>query len=830
MFLISVTRHEKREKHEKAIIIIYRRRFKMETLTTTKTKETLKKILNFASNKTKGRGDYDNTSEGERRFVEDLYIAPINEYTHKHDSFLQNLKETSENGTFIIRGYAGAGKSAYLIYCCNELRKKHEVEKIDLPFVSKDSVYLLGKTWKNPHYKTTLSLLLNGILMKISEIISKNNDKYDTWADFYDSTMDEDYSDIFNLFKSGLSFKEMRTALRTVLGEILNSNLCGDWEKQELNERYIRSIKYFLRLLMILRISTIAQEKNYYLFIDGIEEFIHSVQVFNSEITMIRKMLHNLINECADAFNSWGKVTEWKQIKIVLAYRDTTEKMMRTLDSSDNVDESAFCDVSMWYSSKGIIEKRFEFFSEHFEDNNKLQSVIRLIFENDENKRFYDVFERISDLYSQNKRRTFYYIVDILTDELCDAYLNMNKLYEFSQKVSDKTPEEKRIIEVLKRLGREMIMRAIWENIKKSRHFERLSVLNTNGIMYMRRILNYLNNKTKLEEKNEINSYVSFKDLISDCFLKDSSKKPSDEMLKELANILYHMNLWGREHHNWSQLIVIKYNDEMLEDVTDEKVRENLDNKLRELFECDDKQKYGVKITLTGRSFLRYIISYEYFACRYSDVHTSKAHSVYDKKSIIQILCESFVLDDNGTCVKANLKKSTINRIKDALDSTRLETLGRFEDDTFLNEKGCLPNVLGNSEEFYEQKYSIMHSTDNFLYSNKDRSRKFTHIEFVLDSHISYLSYLRVFLIWIANKVRKEISEDASKNYYTLATIVLQLMSKYVSAFEFYCKIKGEDGHYYFTGGTKLTKPSKYRDNLKNATEKEYEYIYIDKA
>jgi hypothetical protein len=786
-------------------------------------KRNLKKILNYSPNKTKSNGRYSNTPDDEARFIKELYVFPNGEENLvTHNDFLKNLQAQEDFGTFIIRGYAGTGKSAFVIYCCNKLRKNHEIVKIDLPFVTKDIVDLLRIDWKNPDYKNTLSLLLNGVLKQINSVLLNEKNNYKKWYNYYTATKDKNYIELFNIINSNLNDDTKEDELRKIICNRLDSKLIMSDNKKMNDEKYIGEIKYFLLFLMLLKISSLDEKKLCFFFIDGIEEFIQSIQVFNNEIQMIRKMLHNFRIECMNKFEQWGKSNDRNRVKFVLAYRDTTEKMMKSLDSSDSVDDISICDVSMWYSSNRILEKRLDVFSQEI-SHNDLEVVTKTIFKKDDES---GVLERISDLYSQNKRRTFHYTVDILTEDLCKSYLTINKLASVIRKKLSFNEPHPRPLEVLWRFDREVVIRAIWENIKTTSYFENLDLLNTKGTMYMRRILIYLNNTTSIDEKRDI--YVSFKSLIEDCFLKNDNEIPSLELCEDLAKILYYMNLWSREHHNWSQLVSIKFNDRSLESISERKVKTELGQKIYSLCKEDD-DAYGVKITLTGRSFLRYITSYEYFSCRYSNLHLYQSRPLDPNKSLIQVISNTIEINNEGKLKKAVLNSETTTMINESLKSTARETLGRFSDNgEFLNKDGCLPNVFIHSCRFFDNNYSKMFSNSDFLYITKNNN-KITHIEYVIDNHVSYLSYLRIYVLLIAQSIQSDLPQVNCDPYYALASNILKIIKEYISAYKYFYEKKDGDGLYYFTGKRYPSTKARYEHYYGLAYTRPREMVFIDK-
>lgn len=126
-----------------------------------------------------------------------------------------------------------------------------------------------------------------------------------------------------------------------------------------------KSIDSLLELSIIFLLCSHEKETiekrsfKHFIFFDNIENFIKGYMVYNKDINSIARIMHQFVNTLTERFNHIGTdgLNFTQHFKIILAIRDTTEKIIDEVYLQDEGHSKIQLDVSTWFSLSEILEK-----------------------------------------------------------------------------------------------------------------------------------------------------------------------------------------------------------------------------------------------------------------------------------------------------------------------------------------------------------------------------------------------------------------------------------------------------------------------------------------
>lgn len=710
----------------------------------------------------------------------------LQQFAESQRRFEKELIDNNWQGARYICGYSGSGKSTYLGYLLNKLKKNCQVYKIDLVTSVREPNFLCD-TWRNEYFQRTLNKFVSVLLQTLDFLIKKAANEEEEeyrkrikkYYSFYDKIYRENerFASFFAIIKLYIDNKIGRyernaESLYKKLAKLVIDNLntinFDNTNKSDI-EKIINDL---LGLISLYAMADAAQEDgDKYSFkhkviiaIDSLEHYIQNDEVFNSDIVRICTIVDEFIANQNNFYRNLIEVDFSSIVKFIVVFRDTTAKMMPSRNAEDNTIEDL--NITEWFLPANISAKRFNYYRSQRKqgDEEKIKALEIIMSDDCVNHSFFD---RLVEMHNYNKRRLFFYIDKALDDNAVKHYLdlikeidNYNKLLEASTGIS-KTHYIK-YIQTYKNAARSSIIRLLFSEIEKKQYFRNIYVEEENadcmGKSYARRILTYINGQKPDEERIEQKNYVSFSQLLTECFKINDSIDP-DRVINNIARVLREMSNSNKDNTNWCQLIIVKFNDQEYDQY---KLREKLQS-IKNGGE-DDTGKYGVKITSAGRFFLTKMADYEYFACRYC-------------RSSAPLFFEDITSTDKRQRV-LNYMNEVKRHAFSCIDKVK-------ETDTSI----CrAPNNLINYNTLYSADDSLVKK--GYLYINK-KGNEITHVQRIIDSHISYLDQYRNHILRakIGNYEKKEFSSR-----------ILQIIKEYIDKLKEIVSEEPQEEQVYYLG------------------------------
>lgn len=725
----------------------------------------------------------------ENLFVDAFFSPLVIDNTNKVaiDAMIKSKKEFEEKileepyaNAFNICGCSGCGKSTYLGQLLYRFEKKgHYVNKLDLA-KSYSNVWFFFSTWPNKNYENTLWKFVSLLMAEISNKLSTQDGKslqakLKKYVDFSAEIMPySDYDAHFNIMRDYLN-KEESAATRTAFYRAIRKAFISSIQE----ESSIQTIKILLGFLIRLYwtelydyndqgLLVMNKDKKVIIAIDSLERFIDKSEVYDNDISDMCATLSALIRESSVVFVhalgiDYGNTVFYDKCKFIITFRDTTAQML----SRDNEDDIRInVNISGWFLPIDIINRRVDYFAERRVLVNEPQiEALRSIMSDD--AVYSGLYTKIPEMFNHNNRRMFEYLCKVLTLENSNEYLRlMNQVAEYEQLSKSETVEG--LLSLHKHAARASITGLLFSNAKNW-FSEILTVGSSQGFnvdlgkSYARRILTYLHSKINIDNQEGRSSYISFNTLIRGAFnIRDMTDGSCINEVETIALALFNMNNSNKDRTQWCQLIVIKFNEESYSlDAFKKKLVEMLS-------EGVENNNYGVRITRAGRFYLTNMAEYEYFASRYC-------------RNYSPLFFESNLRKENNTynCIKAikEVRLQTFKCIKELISSDmRLYSAG---------------NIIN-----YAMMYSNHDQTNKgHLWTNSSGKEK-THVERILDSHISYIDHFRSYVL---------VSDLDDKEKEKLSNSLLCSIQHYVNKYKAVTEIKDDQQpidkkFYYYIG------------------------------
>lgn len=797
----------------------------------------------------------------------DKEIDYLERLKNKKDNFEMFLSSEKVNSIIYLCGNSGTGKSTYLGYLLNMYRRakfgKNITCVIDLAKNDTSSIDLFGKTFDNPVAKSTLGKFLFTILYYIVQRMTIN--RWCNEQQFINNLNDFRSFYLITYYNNNDDFKPIFNIVTSFLDSIQNGNISGQYAqyRQEMQkytedkldrlisvftkvsssleyERTYNSqkayiiilIKHFLRLFILLEWTCVFNtNKKCYIAFDSIEHYIGDDQVFNSDIVDIANLLTDVFTSSNDFYSNYiDKDIFLKTFRFIIALRDTTSKILPSRDGEDN--SRIEIDVSCWFPLDKLDQKRLEYFYGSKVNTDNIIKAILKILEDDE--KYSNTLNKITSMHNQNKRRLNEYLCDVLNERAASLYLQLSNCAEeyalratfIKNSLSDENSsniQEQRfeyrtyinLSNIYRRASRDLIIRLLLNKIKETGYFAASKITygqSDFGTDFARKILTYLAAVKPTEEHREIDNYVPFSSLLNSVFKKNGMSKSdilnvanNTDTIKTISEVLQSLSSSSKDHTHWCQNIVIKFNDRNYS-------ADEFTEKLRSVYingGCDNQDNYGIKITSAGRSHLKRMVDFEYFACLYGHIDDKP---LFDERNLEKTVNRQF------KCMKIinNVKNHAFN----CIDKILIDDNHRFC--TTITDYSFMHTLIGEDVK------------RGHLYLNSNK-KELTHAERLIDSHISYLDDYRNYIINLCKtkKIDNLLSEDEVS---ILSEQILNVISEYVDKLKILTEVSSTNDFktVYYIGGARSKEDgenyySKYEESISRARRNILDYCWIKK-
>ena len=589
---------------------------------------------------------------------------------------------------FIIKGFAGSGKTTYLHYILHEKRDVLvsyicDLEKAEQSFFFIHEPFDIGAKYQKTVWKfisvllPKINLLLNitehyelerkDKLIRLTEQEHKNKlielvkiyKKY--FANYIgaDPIVDDNkYRSFFKLLEeytsNDISYEIFGKSISKYFNDIFDRDSDG-------KESIIAVFGILVRLFFCMSKTQKHKKCKFICAIDNIERYVDNSIIQDTELQLIldsveqmifdfTNKLHRIIYKNDEKYNtSFG---------LLLAMRDTSANLQRFIHF-DDPNKIREVNISEWYSSEDIYTTK----EKYFEDIHKTveNSPCYIAFTNilsDKSIYKWGLKKLVALMYNRNHRRIANNVIKAL-DETPEKILNI-----FNEKWQ-KAKEDK--TGCIKHLCRRLILRILFDNIQKTNYFEDLLIKMVNlednldeSDSYARRITTYLHRITINNGDKEI--YVSFPRIIKKILHKPYFRE--DEVIEKqiacLAKVLFIMDKYRSNDTNWAPLVTINFGHHSA--YSEDSLIKEMINRWEKYINreypniLDDVKEFGIKLNGAGRMYAKITPDYEYFACRYANNY-KPLMAIMNKQDCENLL--KIIMDNAFKCIDNVIERET---------------------------------------------------------------------------------------------------------------------------------------------------------------------------
>lgn len=730
----------------------------------------------------------------------------------KKENFEHALKESISKKPFLVRGVSGAGKTTYLHHLMYTIDTQDIWVNYDL-FESSKSFTFFGKNWTNDKFNFTQFKLLSSFLKFINDLLVKNDDDefsyknklsymLNNYERLFFSNGNHTFDDIFYLISKyvngdiiyqnktiGENNENLLDRLFGKFDEICNFDKKTPIEEIDITNKLNTLLQ--LTIFLLICIHAKSSEKSIimpkiYISFDNLEHFINNNKIYDEDIYEISTMIFDFMDSQKDIL----PIDFYKYFKVILLIRDTTDKMLNPDHWHDEDFPNNIVDVSDWYNTFQIYDKKIKYFQdnnvlEEYDNIEMIKKALSYIF-SDNSQKGLNTF--INAMYNNNKRRITRYLITALT-----MYEPRTKDYiAFWEKSMCSTDEE--MTKIYKHAARSIIKRTLFDLIESSQYFTNLKAIknieNTSNLGLARKLLTVLY-RLSLQNVQEDESYIGMYTVLSSLFDSPTNKLSSDEIkgkIEHLVGILYHLNDHSIVQTNWCQLIDIKLNRKAFNAQSQTYMSNFL---FEEYIAKRNDDKYGIKITSAGKTFLSQCQEFEYFTCRY-------------KATRVPLFCSPDLNYALNTIKE--IKKQTFKCIEYVVAS----------DKAFVS----VGNNYNFNAMYTDERIGIIRP---YLYISRVSKREQQHVLRIIDSHISYIDMYRTYIL----SVEDESFDEKSKLKFS--NEVLSVLTEYVNLLKEICSISSKCGQTecYYIGGYRRSNGELFYNDKVSYDGKNYYQDYL---
>jgi hypothetical protein len=396
-------------------------------------------------------------------------------------------------------------------------------------------------------------------------------------------------------------------------------------------ERLIMFAANILRRLFFCLYKIDDKRRRQVCVIDNIEYFIP----LDAEKRLIgHKDIKIIFNGIYKAISGTNRIMKDKSYYgFLLCVRKTTERFFKTEQSGDR--PTPDIDITGWFSSKLILDNKKKYIQTLYEQGGKeLLPNGQKIYDNVYANALGDISPYAKSglhnlmhlMYDHNHRENFVNATGAIA-----RYSGEENDLVFFNTVWEDIKGKSGIYASVKYLCRKFILRILLDYPQKEhKYFTRIMTDNfktdesgqfSESISYARKIATLLCNTPGKDAINkDHDGFLSFPRLLHTILVRPYIKNsPSERQIENMAEIIYLMSMIDIDITNWNALIEIKFEDKIY-------TKNNLIKELKTawkkyknpptILDFDNTDKFGVKITDSGRFFAKIVCDFEYYACR----------------------------------------------------------------------------------------------------------------------------------------------------------------------------------------------------------------------
>ena len=682
----------------------------------------------------------------------------LNTLISKKDSFETRLKQLVDS-LFVIKGGAGSGKTTYVhhlqqecdnikFYFCDFEQSRKAISLFGIPYDFKEKYD--NNVWKfisNISAQITLILFDDEIISKFGNHKEYIKKIYNIYTQYFsilkgpktvvdEENMWEFFSVLHDYVNEDYTYSQLQFRLKELV-----VNKFNEFEDKKLHKEAVTYIcGIIIRVLFCLSKASenMGIKKKYVCVIDNIEYFVpfdetHPIQ--ECELQLILDGVYDSVTRIRPIINTWKELFDRYNtfFGFLLVTRDTSVSLADYRHYDDFMKESEI-NISTWFCADDIYEKKakhFEHLLEELKENQFYIAYNNII--GDMSQYNWGMHDFICKMYNYNFRRIVFDVVNALSKQPESDIVYFNSKW--------KQCLENPNLQATKHLCRKFVFRMLLNSIQETNYFDDLLVEKRNASLrrrstkkeessYARKIATTLHRINLEEHLQNNNGFVDFPRIIKAVLKPPYIERPSKKQIVDLASILYLMNETRNEKTNWSPLIMIKFDSELVYN------KENLASKMIEQWNAyinnnhqdANFEKYGVRITFAGSFFAKMVPDFEYFACR-------------------------FAPDYPALMVRENLKSCKSKSGKPSYQC--LELIRTVRDNAFQ----CIDEIIERDSDFFKCIEGASKSTNRFsplydrssLYkwiyvSDKKNNSLISHPIRILNHQIGYLQHFREYV------------------------------------------------------------------------------------
>lgn len=639
---------------------------------------------------------------------------PINELISKYDSFNSDLENfynwinTNQNELYCIKGDAGTGKSTFLHYLKYKYRDKNIIWDIVDIQEAIDRISFLGHSIEFKEFQNLYCKAISAILVCLKNeffVLDVDNN-----MDFIASR--KKLSELvkgYNYYFSKLFPDEKVNKFFNKISEIENTNcdektICCKFAKfiqsyiiellSYYEDNYSELFSIILEWFIFVTVSQ-NYKKRHIISFDNFERFIGTDEIYSFQLTQFVSRLRNIQNHISDNLPVLAK-----NFQIVIFMRNTSTRMFTPQQVSEITAHSL--DLSEWFQSSKIIEKKITWYNEKNIDVNGaniIQQILHDIGGGDNCVR--GLRTKLNMIFNYNKRIIVRFLIMVISITENEEYIR--KYVDFWDNRNRKNYNLDYSHSHF--AARMIIFRLILNRLRYDEFFKNIIVQKSKSELYSlgyaRKILTILYD---YKLRNEKNPYMNFSDILlklyntNDC-VNTYFDSNNSSIRHVISQVLFYMNYYNVRLNNWLQFIDIQYN------VSPQRVIVDNCEKLESLI-LSDYENIKIRITNAGIAYLYFVIpSFEYFACK--SIYSPSKDKIFGNGDLPPIMA---VIPDKDEIMTKKTDNITCLKVIKAV---------------FNEASACLNKMAAN--------------TNNIDFRYDDKNTYISHSKRIIDTHTGFL-------------------------------------------------------------------------------------------
>lgn len=541
----------------------------------------------------------------------------IHQQKTAYDNFNLWLNNFDNNKVYTINGNAGTGKTTFINH------KKYTETKLkwvilDIHLARSLDEWISDIRTEVSHFEQAQAKVYGSIMNKIWEMLFQGLDENNEYSIevIYDNLLrlTDVYKEKYaSKYPSGRKLLDEVCEVMAASGDVFAKvEAVAELFKEHINGKIEKDgiISILNIFLLILRCLADSPEDKYVILFDNFERFIAKDELYNKDVDEIRLLLSSYIKR----INQKGNMHNG-HFKFVMAVRDSTARMCGVKLQASDV-EASNLDLSEWYDTQNIIERKKKWYAEKglpLETSDIVEQItgdLRIIY-SDHTVTGLKLI--IDPLFNGNKRLIIDFIGSMVelpsNEKYVQAYCNLWKEDTDRSRFAARSIIRGMLLNELER--------------KPDKLFEHLKTYSTrnkdNGIGDARKILTILYNNIQKGNENEMTLVSVFEELFRTRNVeKVWNNEIHDSKRKTISTILFYMNSYNRRENDWIQFVDLQFRESgrgrsiIVEDAA----------KLEQILNSD-MRNFTIHLMPAGRVYLIHIVaSFEFFSLRYVSNYT----------------------------------------------------------------------------------------------------------------------------------------------------------------------------------------------------------------